>query len=68
MVNSAATTESMLPIANGDATGITLATNNGFVYTVEGGMLFIYDNNLNVFISQYNTNLKGQAFDVLYID
>jgi hypothetical protein len=68
MVNSAATTNAMLPIANGDATGITLVANDGFVYTVEGGELFIYDNNLNVFISQYNTDIKGQAFDVLYID
>jgi DNA-binding beta-propeller fold protein YncE len=68
MVNSTATSKTMLPIANGDATGMALAANNGYVYTVEGGMLFIYDNNLNVFISQYNTNVKGQAFDVLYID
>jgi len=68
MVNSTATTQSMLPIANGDATGMTLATNNGFIYTVEGGELFIYDNNLNVYISQYNTDVKGQAFDILYIN
>jgi DNA-binding beta-propeller fold protein YncE len=54
--------------ANGDATGITFVANDGFIYTIEGGELFIYDNNLNVFISQYNTDIKGQAFDVLYID
>lgn len=69
MVNSALTSAAPLSTTpNGDATGITLATNTGFVYTIEGGELYIYDKNLNPFVSQYNTDVKGQAFDVLYIN
>jgi hypothetical protein len=69
MVNPSGTTPaSVLSIAKGDATGITLATNNDFVYTIEGGELFIYDKNNNPFVSQYNTDVKGQASDILYID
>jgi hypothetical protein len=68
MVNGTLTSATVLPIANGDATGITLNSNSGEVYTIEGGQLYIYDQSANVINSQYNTDIKGQGSDVLYID
>jgi hypothetical protein len=68
MVNPATGTAPVLPIAQGDATGISLSINSGRVYTIEGGELFIYNQNGTPFVSQYNTDVKGQASDVLYID
>jgi hypothetical protein len=68
MVNPSAGSAPLLPTAHGDATGISLSINSSKIYTIEGGELFIYDKNANPVISQYNTDVKGQAFDVLYID
>jgi len=58
----------LLAIANGSATGISLSVNSGETYTIEGGGLFIYDKNANPVTSEYNTDIRGQASDVLYID
>lgn len=68
MVNSTMTAAPQLPLAHGDATGITYIGNSGDVYTIEGPELYIYDKNLNPVVSQYPTDIKGQASDVLYID
>jgi len=67
MVNASGTAN-VLPTANGDATGISLSVNSGEVYTIEGGEFRIYDQKANPISSQYNTDVKGQASDVLYID
>jgi hypothetical protein len=59
----------VLPTANGDATGISLSVNSGEVYTIEGGQLYIYEQNGTPHPSQYySTDIKGQGSDVLYID
>jgi hypothetical protein len=68
LVHPAAGTATVLATANGDATGISLASNSGLVYTIEGGYLKIYDQKGNPVISQFPTNLNGQANDILYID
>jgi hypothetical protein len=68
MVNPTGGTASVLATARGDATGISLAVNSGEVYTIEGGVLYIYDQKANPITSQYNTDVKGQASDVLYIN
>jgi hypothetical protein len=68
MVNGALTSASMLATANGDATGITLCTNRNEVYTIEGGLFYFYNESGKPLTSQYQTDVKGQAFDVLYID
>jgi len=65
---TAGTTPSALPIARGNATGIALQPNTGETYTIEGGQLYIYDKNLNPVTSQYNTDIRGQGYDVMYID
>jgi hypothetical protein len=59
----------MLPTAKGDATGISLTANSGDIYTIEGGELNLYDKKTNPIPPSVNaTDIKGQAFDVLYID
>jgi hypothetical protein len=70
MVNPATSPATVTPLAaaKGDATGITLNTNTGEIYTIEGGGLNIYTQKGVTITSQYNTDIKGQAFDVLYID
>jgi hypothetical protein len=68
MVDPTVGTATVLPNANGDATGISLTANSGDVYTIEGGFLNIYDQKGNTVTSQYNTDVRGQASDVLYID
>ncbi len=68
MVNPTAGTGTVLPTAKGDGTGISLAANRGEVYTIEGGELYIYDQKGNPVTSQYTTDVKGQASDVLYIN
>ena len=66
---SSSATAAVLANANGDATGISLMFNSGQVYTIEGGELYIYNQNGTQFIQQnYNTDIKGQGSDVLYID
>jgi hypothetical protein len=67
-VNPSANTAAILPIAHGDATGISLSQNSGETYTIEGFELFIYDKNANPFISENPTDVKGEAYDVLYIN
>ncbi len=54
--------------AHGNATGITLAANTGDVYTIEGGEFYMYSQAGATITSQYNTDVKGQAYDVLYIN
>lgn len=68
MVNPSSGAVTMLPNAKGDATGISLQSNTGEVYTIEGGQLYIYDQSGNSITSIYNTDIKGQGWDVLYID
>jgi len=69
MVNPAATSAgTVLPNANGDATGIAYIPNSGLVYTIEGSQFLMYDQNANPVTSIYSTDIKGQAWDVLYID
>jgi uncharacterized lipoprotein NlpE involved in copper resistance len=68
LVNLSTSTATTLSAANGNATGISLSVNSGEVYTIEGGEFFIYDQQGNPISSQYNTDIKGQAYDVLYID
>jgi YVTN family beta-propeller protein len=67
LINSSGTA-TVLPTAKGDATGITLNSNSGEVYTIEGGQLYIYDQKANPINSYYNTDVRGQGYDVLYID
>ena len=61
------TTIAPLSLPKGDATGITLNLNSGEVYTIEGQELQIYDQKANPIISEYNTDVHGQGYDVLYI-
>ncbi len=68
MVNLSNNSSSVLANANGDATGISFQANSGEIYTVEGAHLYIYDQNGNTITSQYNTDVKGEPWDVLYID
>lgn len=68
LVNPASGSPTVLPTAHGDATGISLVENTGDIYTIEGGELFIYDKNAKPVISESNTDVRGQAFDVLYIN
>jgi hypothetical protein len=69
LVNATAGTTTMLPTAKGDATGISLTANSGDIYTIEGGELNLYDKKTNPIPPSVNaTDIKGQAFDVLYID
>jgi hypothetical protein len=68
MVSPSTGSASLLPTAKGDATGISLSTNSGEVYTIEGGELFLYNQKANPITSQYNTDVRGQAYDVLYIN
>ncbi len=68
MVNPATGSATVLPNDRGGATGISLQANSGEIYTIEGGQLYIYDQHGNSIISQYNTDIKGQGWDVLYIN
>jgi len=68
LVNPSTGTATTLSAANGNGTGISLSVNSGEVYTIEGGEFFIYDQHGNPISSQYNTDIKGQAYDVLYIN
>jgi hypothetical protein len=60
--------QSQLATAQGDATGISLQKNSGDVYTIEGGYFYMYDQSGNTVTSEYNTDIKGQTVDVIYID
>jgi hypothetical protein len=68
MVDPAKNSAHVLPSVNGNATGIAFQINSGEVYTIEGAQLFIYDQNGNPVTSTYSTDVKGQPWDVLYID
>ena len=69
MVNpSASTPASTLANAYGNATGIAYQPNSGQVFTIEGGQLYIYTQQGQQLTSQYNTDVKGQGSDVIYID
>jgi hypothetical protein len=68
LVNPGAGSATVLPIANGNATGISLAANSGEVYTIEGGQLYIYTQNASPVLSQNTTDIVGQGSDVLYIN
>jgi hypothetical protein len=52
----------------GNGTGVSLQSNSGEVYTIEGGQLYIYKQSGTQIISTYNTDIRGQGYDVLYID
>ena len=71
-VNATATSASVLANANGSATGISLAAIKGDstddVYTIEGGELYIYDQQGNSVKSDLSTDIKGEARDVSYIN
>jgi DNA-binding beta-propeller fold protein YncE len=69
MVNPSAGTAAVLSTAKGDGTGISLSANSGEVYTIEGGELYFYDQKGNPIIpTDFNSDVKGQASDVLYIN
>ena len=72
MVNGTATSASVLANANGSATGISLTAIKGDgsddVYTIEGGELYIYDQQGNTVKSDFSTDIKGEARDVSYIN
>ncbi len=68
LVKPSAGTATTLAVANGDATGIAYQPNTGQIFTIEGGELFIYHQAGDVVSSQYNTDIRGQGSDVLYID
>ena len=68
LVNPTAGTAAELANANGDATGISLQVNTGEVYTIEGGQLYIYNQQGQPITSYYSTDIIGQGSDVLYID
>jgi DNA-binding beta-propeller fold protein YncE len=68
IVNPPTSPAFLLDLPKGDATGISLSGNSGEVYTIEGGQLFIYNQSGQPLTSQYNTDIKGQGSDVLYID
>jgi hypothetical protein len=61
-------TVSTLPNAYGDATGIAYQPNSGQVFTIEGGQLYIYTQQGQQLTSEYNTDIKGQGSDVIYIN
>ncbi len=56
----------------GSATGVSLAAIKGDstddVYTIEGGELFIYDQQGNPVKSEFTTDIRGEASDVSYIN
>jgi hypothetical protein len=66
MVNG--TTASTLANANGDATGVAFMPYYGQVFTIEGGQLYIYNQQGQELISQYTTDIKGQGYDVMNIN
>ncbi len=68
IVNPSTGSATVLPNANGGATGIAFQSNSGEIYTIEGGELYIYNQSGNSITSQYTTDIKGQGWDVLYID
>jgi DNA-binding beta-propeller fold protein YncE len=71
LVNPTAPPATVLPNANGNATGISLMVNSGDVYTVEGGYLYIYDQTGNpVLCDGVQCPITGVSTgrDVLYID
>lgn len=84
LVDPATSTATVLPIANGNATGISLQAvsgkagnvggpNHDDVYTIEGGELFVYDQSGTPVVDTYTTEqgeigITGQGYDVLYID
>ena len=68
LVKPTAATASTLATANGDATGISYQPNTGQIFTIEGGQLYIYGQAGDAVSSQYNTDIKGQGSDVVYID
>lgn len=67
LVNPSTGSFSTLANANGDATGISWQTNTNDIYTIEGGSFYMYDQQGNTVLSEYNTDIKGQAYDVMYI-
>lgn len=66
--STSATSISPLATEHGDATGVTYASNNGYIYTIEGGELYIYTQSGSPITSEYTTDVKGDAYDVLYIN
>ncbi len=68
IVNAAAGTATVLPTSKGDGTGVSFTANSGEVYTIEGGEFYMYDQSGNPITSQYATDVRGQASDVLYIN
>jgi hypothetical protein len=72
LVNGTGTSASVLANTNGNATGISLAAIKGDstddVYTIEGGELYIYDQQGNPVKSDFATDIKGEARDVTYIN
>ena len=71
IVNPASTASPATLLANpyGNGTGVSLQTNSGEVYTIEGGQLYIYtQSGTRIIPSTYSTDIKGQGYDVLYID
>ena len=65
---STSATAAVLANANNNATGISLQVNSGEVYTIEGGQLYIYNQQGQPITSYYSTDILGQGSDVLYID
>jgi hypothetical protein len=71
IVNPAATANPATVLANpyGNGTGVSLQTNSGEVYTIEGGQLYMYtQSGTQIIPSNYSTDIRGQGYDVLYID
>jgi hypothetical protein len=71
VVNPAATASPATVLANpyGNGTGVSLQTNSGEVYTIEGGQLYMYtQSGTQIIPSNYSTDIRGQGYDVLYID
>jgi hypothetical protein len=66
MVNG--TAFSTLATANGDATGVAFMPVYKQVFTIEGGQLYIYDQQGQPLTSQYTTDIKGQGSDVMNIN
>lgn len=72
LVDGTATAANVLATAKGNATGISLAAIKGDstddVYTIEGGELFIYDQQGIPVKSEFTTDIRGEASDVSYIN
>jgi hypothetical protein len=68
LVNPSSGSASTLANANGDATGIAYQSNSGEVYTIEGSHFYMYNQQGNPLTSEYNTDIKGTPYDVLYIN